>query len=168
MRLACPARASVWRLVTRRSGQVSLSTFDRNGQDRLALVIPMQRTIAVVEDDASLLNAIGRLLRRHGYDVQLFSSAAEGLHALAASPADCIILDCHLGAASGIELARQLSARRIEIPVIFMSGSSDAGLQRHVMDVGCIAYLQKPFQENLLLDAINKALSPALNNGRSP
>ena len=79
--------------------------------------------IAVVDDNACVLGALGLLLSECGYSTELFGSAEEFLGAEANSEAACLIIDIELHNKSGLELARQLSAEGSRIPVIFMSGS---------------------------------------------
>ncbi len=113
-----------------------------------------QHTIALVDDDPTVRKALARLLSVLGYHPVVFASAAEFLSAAATSEAACLLIDIHLGETLGLELARQLSAAGFRFPVIFMSGSDDDTIREQCMDLGCVAYLKKPFPEGLLLDAI--------------
>ncbi len=78
------------------------------------------RTIAVVDDNPSMLQGLNRLLSAHGFDVRTFASAEAFLEADAGCEADCLLLDIHLGGISGIDLQRQLVASGKELPVIMM------------------------------------------------
>jgi FixJ family two-component response regulator len=113
------------------------------------------RTIAVVDDDASLLQSLNRLLTAHGFRVQTFASAEMFLDDIAGCEADCLVLDIHLGGISGIDLQRQLIASGRKLPVIFMTAIDNDGTRQEAIEVGCIAYLGKPFLAKLLIDAIN-------------
>jgi FixJ family two-component response regulator len=113
------------------------------------------RTIAVVDDDPSLLQGLHRLLSAHGFRVQTFASAEVFLDDIAHCEADCLILDIHLGGISGIDLQRQLIASGRKLPVIFMTAIDNDATHREAIEVGCIAYLGKPFLAKLLIDAIN-------------
>jgi FixJ family two-component response regulator len=113
------------------------------------------RTIAVVDDDPSLLQGLNRLLSAHGFRVQTFGSAELFLDDIAKSEADCLVLDIHLGGISGIDLQRQLIASGRKLPVIFMTAIDNDATHEKAVDVGCIAYLRKPFLAKLLIDAIN-------------
>ena len=73
--------------------------------------------------------------------------------------ATCLLLDIHLGGISGIELQRRLTASGSKWPVIFMTASDDEAARNEAMDVGCIAYLRKPFAQHDLLNAIPKAVA---------
>jgi len=115
-----------------------------------------QHTIAVIDDDLSVLKALGRLLTVAGYCVELYDSQENLRERLATSQANCVLMDCQLGQMSGVELARQLAATGFATPVIFMTGN-DQGDQKVAVDMGCAAFLQKPFLAEQLLESIAKA-----------
>ena len=115
-----------------------------------------QATIAVVDDDPTLLKALGRLLVESGYRVELFASFADALRHMPASKAKCVLIDCQLGQRSGIELAQQLTALGLLPPVIFMTASDDDKLREQAIAVGCIDFLRKPFFVDQLLKALSK------------
>jgi FixJ family two-component response regulator len=73
--------------------------------------------------------------------------------------ATCLLLDIHLGGISGIELQRRLAASGSKWPVIFMTANDDEATRSQAIDAGCIAYLQKPFEQHVLLNAISKAVA---------
>jgi FixJ family two-component response regulator len=112
-------------------------------------------TVAVVEDDPSMLQGLNRLLSAHGFRVQTFASAELFLDAIANCEAECLLLDIHLGGISGIDLKRQLAASGSNLPVIFMTAIDTETTRQEAFDAGCIAYLRKPFLAKLLIDAIN-------------
>src|SRR5262249_25636663 len=113
--------------------------------------------IAIVDDDAGIRKALCRLLTISGYGVEAFASADEALKAMPASGAALAILDCEIGEASGVDLARNLGAAGLQAPVIFMTGSSNDSLGTSARSLGCIAFLRKPFDADALLEAIAKA-----------
>jgi FixJ family two-component response regulator len=113
------------------------------------------RTIAIVDDNPSLLQGLSRLLSAHGFRVQTFASAELFLEDIAKCEADCLLLDIHLAGISGIDLQRQLTSSGIDLPVIFMTGIDNAATRQEAFDAGCVAYLRKPFLAKLLIDAIN-------------
>ena len=79
------------------------------------------RTIALVDDNPSLLQSLDRLLLAHGFRVQTFTSAELFLDGIANCEAECLVLDIHLSGISGIELQRQLISSGRDLPVIFMT-----------------------------------------------
>ena len=113
------------------------------------------RTIAIVDDNPSLLQGLSRLLSAHGFRVQTFASAELFLEDIANCEADCLLLDVHLAGISGIDLQRRLTSSGTELPVIFMTGIDNATTRQEAFDAGCVAYLRKPFLAKLLIDAIN-------------
>ena len=115
--------------------------------------------VIVVDDNASLLKSLVRLLAHHGIDSRTFASAEALLESDSVQTATCLMLDIHLGGISGIELQRWLAASGSKRPVIFMTASDDEATRNEEMDAGCIAYLRKPFAGQVLLDAIGKAVA---------
>jgi len=112
-------------------------------------------TIAVVEDDPSMLRGLNRLLLAHGFRVERFTSAESLLDDIAKCEAKCLLVDIHLGGMSGIDLKRRLSSSGRSTPVIFMTAIDNEATRQEAFDAGCIAYLRKPFLAQLLIDAIN-------------
>jgi FixJ family two-component response regulator len=118
----------------------------------------MQRKlVVVVDDDNSMLRGVERLLNAYGFETAVFSSAEALLYSSATLEATCLVLDIHLGGMSGIELRRRLAADGSTVPVIFMTAFDDEMTHREAIEAGCIAYLQKPFQAQSLIGAINNA-----------
>ena len=83
----------------------------------------VRKLVYVVDDDASFLRAIQRLLNEHGYDVAVFHSVEDFNDHAVLDDAFCLVLDIHLGDRSGIDLSRQLSKRGSSLPVIFMTAN---------------------------------------------
>jgi FixJ family two-component response regulator len=116
-------------------------------------------TIVVVEDDAGMNKAIGRLLRVADFHAVLFSSAEALLETDAANSAACLVLDIHLPGISGFELRRRLAASGHEPPVIFITAHDEASTRAEAESLGCSAYFRKPFNGHALLKAIQFVLS---------
>jgi len=117
-----------------------------------------QHTIAVVDDDPGVLKSLARLLSAFGFLVAPFASAEDFLSAAPTSKAECLVVDFNIGDVSGLELARHLAAAGFEFPIIFMTGSADDTVRMQCMELGCVAFLHKPFPEERLTEAINKAI----------
>jgi FixJ family two-component response regulator len=113
--------------------------------------------VIVVDDDPTFLKSVVRLLSVHGFATRTFGSAEALLESDAPGTAACMLLDIHLGGISGIELRRRLAASGSKCPVIFMTSIDDDATRSEAMKAGCVAYLNKPFAPQLLLDAIAKA-----------
>ena len=114
----------------------------------------------MVDDDDSFGRAIGRLLRAAGFDPISYSSAEAFLEDTARPQPDCLVLDIHLGGASGLELRRHLTTLGSPIPVIFVTAHDEPKIREEAQEVGCSAYLRKPVPGQLLLEAISKAVKP--------
>jgi len=110
--------------------------------------------VAVVENDAALLRAIGRLLYAGGYKPVLFNSAEEYLSRSEAIDGECLVLDINLGGMSGLELQKKLCEEGVPPPIIFITGQSDIPSIGRAIDRGCVAYLYKPFDPGHLLKVI--------------
>jgi FixJ family two-component response regulator len=121
----------------------------------------VQKTIAIVDDDAAVLTGIERLLNAHGFATKGFGSAEAFLDRRPTTGIDCILLDIHLGGMSGIALRRELARFGSELPVIFMTAFDDQTTRDQAQDAGCIAYLRKPFAGRLLIEAIARATTVA-------
>jgi FixJ family two-component response regulator len=118
----------------------------------------LRRTIAVVDDDASVRRSVGRLLNAYGFAAVDYASAEAFLLSDPKLNIDCLVLDIDLGGISGIELQQRLDATRTNLPVIFVTALEDEVLRRKAQQAGCVAYLRKPFAGSVLIAAIKKAL----------
>jgi FixJ family two-component response regulator len=117
------------------------------------------RTIAIVDDNPSMLQSLNRLLSAHGFRVLTFASAELFLESIERCGVECLILDVHLGGMSGIDLQRRLISTGRDLPVIVMTAIDEEATREAAFDAGCIAYLRKPFLSKLLIDAINSAVA---------
>jgi len=129
-------------------------------------MVPMADTVYVVDDDASVCNAVRRLLRLAQYRVRTFASAEEFRQSDFKSSPACLLLDIRLPGISGFELQEQLLASGVRMPVIFVTGHDRAGMEEQAMRLGATAYLRKPFDEETLLGAVRLAMK-SLSNGKT-
>src|SRR5580693_965524 len=116
-------------------------------------------TVLVVDDDATLRESVGRLLRSLGLEAQLFASIADFLDSDPPDGPACLVLDVRLPGKSGLDLQRELAAANRELPIIFITGHGDIPMTVQAMKGGAIEFLTKPFRDQDLLDAINLGLS---------
>jgi FixJ family two-component response regulator len=116
--------------------------------------------VCVIDDDASLLRALQRLLGASGFHVKAFSSAEEFLARNVAS-VGCLVLDVHLGGLSGFELHDRLVSAGRRIPVVFITAHDDSLTRERARRAGAIDYLRKPFNDEILIAGINRALGQA-------
>src|SRR2546426_2499272 len=113
--------------------------------------------VFVVDDDASVREALGGLLRSAGFAVETFASAQEFL---ACPPPDlpgCLVLDVGLPDLSGLALQQRMADMNTEIPIVFITGQGDVPTSVRAMKAGAVEFLTKPFGERDLLDAIRQA-----------
>ena len=120
-----------------------------------------EKVIAVVDDSDIVRDALDQFLASCGYRTELYVSAEEFLRSATVTPAACLVVDVDLADLSGPELLCALAARGLHFPVILMSGSGDATLDRRAAELGCLKFLRKPFAPTHLLEAIAQALSCA-------
>jgi FixJ family two-component response regulator len=117
------------------------------------------QVVFVIDDDASMRSAISRLLGAVGITVQTFSSGQEFLNSELADAAGCLVLDVRLPGLSGLDLQREMAARGIHYPIIFITGHGDIPMSVQAMKAGAVEFLTKPFRDQELLDAITQSLA---------
>jgi len=115
--------------------------------------------VLVVDDDPGTLRGVKRLLREHGYDSILFSSAESFQNHDDFEHALCVVLDINLNDESGIEVRHRLKAAGISLPVIYITANDSHATRMAAIASGCIAYLTKPFSAVSLIEPIEKALA---------
>lgn len=117
--------------------------------------------VAIVDDDESVRRAIKRLLRSAGLASETFKSGDEFLEMFDSIPSyrpACIVLDVQMPGLNGLEIQRRLGASAI--PVIFITAHDEAGVREQALAAGAAAYLRKPFNDEVLIEAVRTALSP--------
>ena len=125
----------------------------------LALADGEKPIVYIVDDDASLRDALGRLFRSVGLQVQLFGSGPELLQNKLAGAASCLVLDIRLPGVSGLDFQSELAIANIHIPIIFMTGHGDIPMCVRAMKAGAIDFLTKPFRDQDMLDVVALALN---------
>jgi FixJ family two-component response regulator len=114
--------------------------------------------VSVIDDDASVREALDSLIRSIGFQVQKFAAAAEFLQSKLPDGPSCLVLDVRLPGLSGLDLQRELARMKIQIPIIFITGHADIPMSVRAMKAGAVEFLTKPFREQDLLDAIRQAI----------
>jgi FixJ family two-component response regulator len=117
-----------------------------------------QPLVSVVDDDESVRESLPDLLRQLGFDAQAFPSAEAFLASEFVGQTNCLILDIAMPGMSGPDLQRELTRRRHEIPIVFITANGDRGLRPRLLEQGAADCLFKPFSEAALIDALNTAL----------
>jgi FixJ family two-component response regulator len=118
-----------------------------------------RNVVIVVDDDPGMLTGLRRLLTAHGFEARVFSTAEGCLSGTGPSESICLVLDVNLNGKSGIEFCAQLRREGIDHPVIFITGIDSEIVREAALEVGCVAYLAKPFQAEALIGAINAAFA---------
>jgi FixJ family two-component response regulator len=122
-------------------------------------MVHTQPLIAVVDDARSVRRALRRLVQLAGFTAETFASAEDFLSSAFLVRTSCLVLDIHLnGGMDGFELQAQLAADRVVIPIIFITAHCDASTRERAEHSGAAGYLCKPFDEELLLDAIREVV----------
>ena len=115
--------------------------------------------VFVVDDDASVRQALQSLFRSVGLQAQVFGSTAEFLSSDLPDVASCLVLDVRLPGVSGLDFQNELAKARILVPIIFITGHGDIPMSVKAMKAGAVEFLTKPFRDQELLDAIGIALN---------
>ena len=114
--------------------------------------------VLVIDDDASMREAISRLLHAIGLTVRTFGSAREFLGTRLPDIPACIVLDVRLPDLSGLDLQREMVERGIHVPVIFITGHGDIQMSVQAMKAGAVEFLTKPFRDQELIDAVRSGI----------
>ena len=114
--------------------------------------------VFVVDDDSSVREAIKSLIKSVGLRVETFETAQQFLQSKRPEVPGCVVLDVRLPGLSGLDLQRELAANDIKLPIIFITGYGDIPMSVTAMKAGALEFLTKPFRDQDLLDAIQKAL----------
>jgi FixJ family two-component response regulator len=112
-----------------------------------------------VDDDPSLRQAIARLLRSVGLSVEVFGSARELLQQKIPEAAACLVLDVRLPGLSGLDFQLELAKSGAQIPIVFITGYGDVPMCVKAMKAGATDFLPKPFRDQEMLDAVNRAIA---------
>ena len=114
--------------------------------------------VHVVDDDRSFVRALARLLTANGFEVQAFGSGNELLAAISADSRGCVVVDLDMPGLDGLQVQEALAARRIRLPVVFLSGRGDIPSSVHAMRQGAVDFLEKRAPAEILLAAIRRAI----------
>jgi FixJ family two-component response regulator len=114
--------------------------------------------VSVVDDDESVRESLPDLIRQLGFAACAFDSAEAFLASGTLADTLCLILDITMPGMSGLDLQQELSRRRQEIPIIFITGHRDGSIRPRVIGDGAVECLFKPFSDTALLDALNATL----------
>jgi FixJ family two-component response regulator len=114
--------------------------------------------VSVVDDDESVRESLPDLLREFGFAVETFASAEEFLASGRIDETRCLILDIAMPGMSGPDLQRELTRRRQEVPIVFITAHADQSVRPRLLERGAVACLLKPFSDTALREALDAAL----------
>ena len=127
--------------------------------------------IAIVDDDISVCRAIKRLVRSLNMNAESFTSGEEFIKLIEAIPsfhADCAILDVQMPGMSGLDVQARLTRSGNPLPIIFITAHDEVGARERALAMGALAFLRKPFDDDLFIKTLNTALNTDIDGGRNP
>ncbi len=122
--------------------------------------------VHLIEDDEGVRQGLAFLLTASGFAVRVYESAVAFVEALPSVQPGCIVTDVRMPGIDGLELQRQLNDRQIGLPVIVMTGHGDVPLAVEAMKAGAVDFLEKPFNDEILLSAIRTAVDRHARDSR--
>jgi len=121
----------------------------------------------VVDDDAAMRRSLAYLFDSAGWKVEAFESARDFLQRYDGHAPGCLLLDVRMPLMSGLELQQELARHAISLPVIFLSGHGDLAMAVQTMKAGACDFLEKPCKDQVLLDAVSRAVARSVEESRS-
>ncbi len=122
--------------------------------------------VHLIEDDEGVRQGLAFLLTASGFAVRVYESAVAFLEALPSVQPGCVVTDVRMPGIDGLELQRQLNDRQIGLPIIVMTGHGDVPLAVEAMKAGAVDFLEKPFNDEVLLSAIRTAVDRHARDAR--
>jgi FixJ family two-component response regulator len=129
-----------------------------NGASSNDLMVGKRSLVTIVDDDESVRESLPDLLRQLGFAAEAFSSPEAFLASDVVGETSCLLLDIAMPGMSGPDLQQELTDRRQQIPIVFITASGDRTVRPRLIARGAVDCLFKPFSEAELLDAVNAAL----------
>lgn len=125
----------------------------------------LEPLVYIVDDEASIRDSLAMLLRSVGLASQAFADARAFLSAYQPRPEACLVADVRMPGMSGIELLEALRARGARLPIVIITGHGDVAMAVRAMKAGAADFIEKPFHDQTLLDAVHRALARAADAG---
>jgi FixJ family two-component response regulator len=122
--------------------------------------------IAIVDDDESVCRALKRLVRSLGMNAETFASGQQFLDLIEAMPSfhpDCLVVDVQMPGLNGLEVQERLATNGNPLPVIFITAHDEAVPRERALAAGAVAFVRKPFQDELLIKTLRVALEPSVD-----
>lgn len=124
-----------------------------------------EQTVYVVDDDAAVRRFLQGLIRSVGLEVKTYATAQSFLDDYQVGAPGCLLLDIRMPGMSGLELQAELRRRGLDLPVIILTGHGDVEVAVHAMKAGAVDFIEKPFNNELLLQGIQNAIASRLRSG---
>ena len=121
--------------------------------------MPSDNVVHVIDDDEAMRNSLAFLLRSANVQVQTYESAATFLESLAKITMGCVITDVRMPGMNGMDLLQHIRELKVALPVIVMTGHGDVRLAVEAMKGGAVDFIEKPFDDEVLLSAVHSALN---------
>jgi FixJ family two-component response regulator len=134
-----------------------MKTDEKNAAGAVTEKTPPRR-ISIVDDDASIREALKSLMRSVQFNVEAFASAEEFLNSQRIHETSCLILDVYLPGMSGFELQNRLNVEQRRIPIVFITAHSDEASRQRALKAGAVDFLSKPVRRDPLFKAIQSAI----------
>jgi FixJ family two-component response regulator len=135
-----------------------MHSLSAGGKSRGAPLPPTTPVVFVVDDDVSVRESLESLIRWAGWKPETFSSAQDFLSRPRNETPSCLVLDVELPDLSGLDVQERVAADRTEMPIIFITGHGDIPMSVRAMKAGAAEFLTKPFERDVLLNAIRRAI----------
>jgi FixJ family two-component response regulator len=118
----------------------------------------MDETVLIVDDDVSVREGLAELVESLGLPVRVFASAQDFLAHIDEDAVGCLVLDVYMPGMTGLDLQRELKAKNVQLPIIFLTGHGDIPMTVHALKSGAVHFLTKPVREQELMEVIRQAL----------
>lgn len=124
-------------------------------------------TVSVVDDDQQVRESLAALIQSMNLDVECYASGQEFLDKYSQARPGCVVLDLRMPQANGLEILDELSARKIRVPVIMISGHGDIPAAVSAMKSGAVDFLEKPYRGAALMESVRRAIDLDIRNRQS-
>jgi FixJ family two-component response regulator len=118
----------------------------------------MDETVFILDDDVSVRQGLAELIESLGLPVRAFASAQDFLAHIDAQAIGCLVLDVYMPGMTGLDVQRELKAKNVHLPIIFLTGHGDIPMTVHALQSGAVHFLTKPVREQELMEVIRQAL----------
>jgi FixJ family two-component response regulator len=126
----------------------------------------LEEMVHVVDDDEAVRNAISLLIRSNGKQARAYQSAEDFLCNCQTGGNECVILDLKMPGMSGVELQEYMAEKNMSMPVIIVTGHGDIPVAVKSTRLGAVDFIEKPFEDNILLEAVDKALEKSRRDSK--